>query len=227
MKQLWSKPVEQIAFTALETKTRVLGVTSPTHVDAVSDFAVAMAGTLAASGSRTILVDLTQPVQDNVGVPPWLPGEGGIGQSIRPASGGYDILQAIPTPETRLLFSNAELYRRTLSDELRHYTSVVLEMPPVIDGVMTSINPIGPALVCDSVIMMCTTNRTTREEIESALEPLRSAGAKLSGIVMNDDALPTLAEELAREARRLRLISPALADWLERKILASTLLNSR
>lgn len=227
MKQLWANSVEQIAFTALENKTRVLGITSPTHGDNVADLAAAMAGTLASSGSRTILIDLSQPVQLAAAAPAWLPGDSGTGQSIRPTAAGFDLLQATPTAETRLLFSNADLYRRMFSEELRHYNSIVIEMPPVMDGVMASINPVGPSLACDSVIMMCTTGQTTRDQMLAAVAPLRAAGAKLTGIVMNDSGLPTLAEELAREVRRLRPIAPALADWLEKKILSWELLNSR
>lgn len=227
MNKRWVQPVEQLAITALESNTRILGVTSPTHSDSSSELASSIAGTFASSGSRTILVDLSQPVQESSTPPPWLPGDGGIGQSIRSTPTGFDLLQAAPTPESRLLFSNAALYRRTFSEELRHYNSIVVEMPPLIDGVLTSVNPVGPALACDSVLMMCTTGRTTREQLQAAIEPLRAAGVKLSGIIMNDDAAPSLAEEFAREARRLRVVSPALADWLERKILSWKLLAER
>lgn len=227
MKKPWSKHVEQIVFSTLESKTRVLGVTSPSGEDNVADLSIAMAGTLASAGSRTILVDLSQPIRESVVPPPWLPGDGGIGQSVRPSAHGYDVLQAAPTPDTRLLFSNAELYRRTFAEELRHYTSIVIEMPPVLNGVLEQVNPIGPALACESVMMMCTAGHTAKEQLQAALAPLRSAGIALSGVVMDESASPTLAEELAREARRLRAISPALADWLERKLLSWTLLQGR
>lgn len=227
MKKLWSQPVEQIVFTALEHKTRVIGVTGPTHAEAVADLTATMAATFAASGSRTILIDLSQPVQDGSKSPPWVPGDGGIGQSIQPTPGGFDVLQASPTAETRLLFSNADLYRRTFEQELRHYTSILIELPPVINGVMTGINPVGPALACDGVILMCTTGRSSRDELQGAVDPLKEAGVKLAGVVMNDSVMPTLADELVREARRLRFISPALSDWLERWLKSISLLNSR
>lgn len=227
MKKLWSQPVEQIVFTALEHKTRVIGVTSPTHADSVADLTATMAATFAASGSRTILVDLSQPVLDGASTPPWVPGDGGIGQSIQPTAGGFDLLQAYPTAETRLLFSNADLYRRTFEQELRHYSSILIELPPVINGVMTSINPVGPALACDGVLLMCTTGRSSRSELQGAVDPLKDAGVKLAGIIMNDSTMPTLADELVREARRLRILSPAFSDWLERRLKSISLLNSR
>lgn len=226
MNKLWAKPIEQVAFTALENKTRVIGLTGATHTDRVSELAVALAGTLASSGSRTVLIDLSQPVQDGSAPPQWVPGDGGIGQSIRPTASGFDLLLAAPTPETRLLFSNAELYRRAFGDELHNYSSIVLEMPPVVDGVMATINPVGPALACDQVIMMCTTSRSTRDELKAAVQPLRSAGVKLSGVVMDDEAMPSLADEIAREIRRLRVISPAFAEWLEQRVRSLSLLNS-
>lgn len=227
MAKSWSKPIEQIALTLLETQTRVVGFTSPTADVAVGTVCASMAGTLAAFGSRTLLVDLSKPVVASTLTPPWLPGEGGIGQSIRQAREGFDVLEAAPTPETRLLFSNAELIRRMLSDELRPYGSILVEMPPVLDGEGNTINPVGPALACDSVIMMCSTGRTTKDQIQQAVDPLRSAGVKLGGVIMDDRNRPTLAEEMAQEVRRISAISPAFAEWLVRRIMSSSLLNGR
>ena len=83
MQQSWVRPVEQIVLPALEGKVRVLGITSPDGKVGVSMLAEAAANTLGRSGTKVLLLDLTEAIgRDDRNRPAWTPGEVGAIKAV-------------------------------------------------------------------------------------------------------------------------------------------------
>jgi Mrp family chromosome partitioning ATPase len=221
----WLRPIEQIVLAAIESKTRVLGLTSPDAGSGVSLLSSVIAESFTRSGHRTLLVDLTQAAQEAGSNRDWAPGQACVSQIIEPQPAGFDLLMAHPTGTTKFLFNNARHLRKTFVEELGQYAAIVVDLPAILHSRSDFINAAAAASACDAVLMVCITGKITRARLGMALEPLKLAGVNLLGMVLNDVQHPTLGVEIAREARRLFWIVPTFARWIERMALKSSLLN--
>lgn len=221
----WMRPIEQIVLPVLESKIRVLGFTSANHGAGVTSVTTAAALALAKSGIKVVVLDFTQPVANAADGSQWLPGEGGAQARITPAPGGYDLLAAIATEDTRYLFNSGKRLRRTLFEDLSEYAAVLVDLPPLLAARSDTINPVTAALACDQVLLVVANCRTSRDTARQAVELAKSSGIKLTGAIFNNCGAPTVGRDIARSARRYLAFAPALAKFIERKALGSSLLN--
>lgn len=225
MSDNWTNEIERLTFATFERGMRVVGVTSPQAKSGVSSVCRRLCEVMAKSGGRTLLVDLSGSTEESTGVAAWRPGTGGAGQSIRTDAAGYDRLVAAFDQETRYLFNSIDRLRRVFAEDLAHYDAIVLDMPSLPATGTSRLNGAPAAAACDGVLMVCLSGDVSREQLNAAVDALANVEAKLLGMVLNDMTNPTLGAELAREARRVRRYLPRLSGWLERKALASALLN--
>lgn len=225
MAEAWAQQIERIALATFQRGHRSVGVTSPQSGSGVSSVASGVARVAALSGSRTLLIDLTHTVEEHTYRSAWLPGQGGAGQAITRHADGYDRLVARFDQSTRLLFNNVERMRQTLNEDLAPYASIVVDAPavPTVDTI--HINGAAALAACDAAVLVCMSGKVSRADLEAATNALTNAQVNCLGLVLNDMHNPTLGAELAREARRLRRFLPRLSRWLERRALASALLN--
>lgn len=221
MRQSWIRPIEQVVLPALEGKLRVLGITSPDHGAGVTSVAQAAAETIARSGIRVLLLDLTQVTEAAGGWHGWIPGASGARESARPNPSGYDMLVAHPSAETRFLFNDGKRLRLALTDELAEYAVIIVDMPPLLDASSQIINPVAAALACDKVLMVYAKGLTKRVDMTAASDLARASGIKLEGLIFNELGQPSLAKELSAKIRRLAPLWPSLVGWLDRKIQSS------
>lgn len=171
---------------ALDSKTRVIGITSPDRGAGVSSLCRMVAESFAQSGAKTLLVDLSQQTDTAINArPAWMPG-GGATDFIQRDPRGYEIIASPPTTATRPLFNNVETLRRAFVDELSMYRTVVVDLPAIMEDVSGQINPVAVSRACDAVILVCVAGRTRRDRIAATVSTLAMAGVQLGGTVLND-----------------------------------------
>ena len=228
MRQSWIRPIELVVLPALDGKIRVLGFTSPGHGAGVTSVARAAAETIARSGVRTLLLDLTTAANGSALASEcagWIPGAHNVPASAQPHAAGYDILVAQPSAETRFLFNDAKRLRQALAAELRGYAVVVVDLPPLLDTGADIINPVAAALACDRVLMVYAKGLTKRVDMTAAGDLAQASGIKLEGLIFNERGEPPLGKELATKVARLTPIWPSLFGWIERRLQASPILR--
>jgi hypothetical protein len=190
----------------------------------VSTVARSTAEVFARSGFKTLLVDLTPPIQSTCDRPYW-PGGGDLRKCITCRNGASDRLIARPTPSTRSTLNNVEAVRKAFTVELAEYSQVVIDMPAILDVDEHLINPLAAAAACDAVLLVCLTGGLTEERLTRALDLTRAAGANVTGTVLNDKDHFTVGADLARAGKRLFGWTPRVSHWIERRTLESEFLN--
>jgi hypothetical protein len=140
---------------------------------------------------------------------------------------GLERLIAEPVGAARDPFNNVQLMRRLFHEELAQFEAIVVDLPPVVPrhGGRERINPLASIAACDGVYLVCMAGDVDSESLAQTMKLLRQCDAKLVGVVVNEALNPTLGEELAREARRLKRFLPGVSRWLETKALSARLIN--
>lgn len=216
----WTNGVDRVCIATFDRGVRVLAVAGARAGAGVSSLSGSIAESLSLSGRSTLLVDLSAP-GSNPATSSGVDGAPGIEQDER----GFDRMRVPHDARSRGLFSSTEHVRRLLDGQLKSYSSIVIDLPPLLDTSGQWVNPVAAAAGSDGVLLIAMTGRSTREDLAAARSLLELGGAKPVGIVMNDLAAPTLGAEVAREMRRIERFLPRLASWCSRKALASPLLN--
>ena len=187
----WLRPVEQIVLAARGAGLRVVGITSPHVESGVSTLSKEVAENYGSAGIRTLLVDMTAPVGEATFYKKsWFPGQSGALKPIRTLTAGYDQLTCLATNETRFLFNNTELLRRTLDNELDQYAAVILDLPPLLAQQPDLLNSLAIAVACDAVCIVCVTGGITHNELTTVSQMLKTTRVHLLGIVLNDFVAP-------------------------------------
>ena len=224
----WIRPVEKIVLPALENRIRILGFTAPKSGAGVSTLCRAAAETLARSGAKVLLLDLTTTAgcaADERNAKGWVPGESGMGELVTHHADGYDVLVARPQQTTRFLFNNSRRMRLTMAEELSGYAAIVVDLPPLLDADAGLINPVAAALLCDTVLLVCAKGQSSREDIRAAVDQAKLAGVKLSGTIFNEFGAKSLADQISHSIRHRLGFVPMLAGRLERMTQTSPLLR--
>jgi capsular exopolysaccharide synthesis family protein len=185
-----------LQFIDVANHPRSIVFTSSVPGEGKSSITANLAITLAAAGSRTVLVeaDLRQPkvaeylgLEGAVGLTSVLVGLAGLDDVLQPwgPDGGLDVLACgmIPPNPSELLGSAAMV---ALVRELEsRYEHVIIDSPPLL--------PVTDAAVLSKLtggaVMVVGAGRVNRDQVEKALESLGTVGAQVLGVVMN--RLPT------------------------------------
>lgn len=180
-----------VKFLAVDRDVRVVQVTSPSAGEGKTVTAANLAAVLAQAGDRVVLVsaDLRRPrVEEVLGIPmtPGLTGvligEVALPQAIRAVDGvpNLSVLaagQLSPNPSELLSGDRA----RQLFDVLAQtYDAVVIDCPPVL--------PVTDSLILarmsDATLLVTSVRKTSRRELERAVEVLDQVESRLSGAVI-------------------------------------------
>lgn len=225
MHSAWIRPVEQILLSAREKDWRVIGFTGLDDQLAISAVSVMVAETSARSGVPTLLIDLSEPAVEKIDGFSWAPGDTGIGQGIEADDRGFDRLFVRPTSDSRFRFNNVKALTETFDEELTRYERIVIDLPEVLRPNVDQVNPAASAAACDAVYMVCFANGVDRDAAYSSTALLKSAGALIGGIVMNETERVSTGEGIAISAMRCLAFAPRLANWVASRARASRLLN--
>ena len=180
-----------VKFLSVDRDVRVVQVTSPSPGEGKTVVAANLATVFAQTGDRVVLVggDLRRPrAEELLGVPltPGLTGvligEVSLPQAIRPVDGlaNLSVLPAgYPPPNPSELLSG-ERARRLIDVLAQTYDLVIIDCPPVL--------PVTDALVlarmADTTLLVTSANKTSRRELDRAVELLQQVGAPLVGSVL-------------------------------------------
>lgn len=183
--------VANIRFASVDDPIRVISVASSVPNEGKSSISVALAQALAASGQSTLLIecDMRRRTLANMlgthaqyGIYGVLSGKVDLEDAaVKTSTPGMFFLDAephIPNPvdilSSKRFASFVELVRRT-------YGYVVIDTPPIsafVDGAVISSN-------VDGTLLVARENFVKRDEILSAYDQLKKAGANVIGTVLN------------------------------------------
>ena len=222
----WSRTAEQVMLSILESKARVLAITSAIPAAGVSTVAEGLATAFARSGRKALLIDMTGTVDSGAAADSWAPGEPLAQDAVHTVSENLSRLSVVPTSANRALFGNVELFQKAFQRDLASYAHIVLDLPAVLETDAARLNPAAAARAADAVILVGLTGLTNRAELTEATQALRQVGANVAGLVLNDQYCATLGEEIADVSyNRLGQIAPRAAHWIAQKALATRYLG--
>jgi Mrp family chromosome partitioning ATPase len=223
--------LEAIHSRTLGNGTRTLAVASAVGGEGTTTLARALAERTAASGRRTLLVDLNLEhpslhAHYALGRSDWSPETAGDDGAILPS--GMDRLSVLPAP-TRVRdhwgFRDAETLRALIERWLVQFDRVVVDTSPLTRRNRQNVPADTVCAACAKTLLVVLAARTPESQLLESRQLLDAAGAELVGAVLNDRYLPGLASELMRETRRLDHLMPRAMAWLRQRIATSTLLN--
>lgn len=174
----WQRTVEQIILATPVAGARVVAITSPRPGAGVSSLCRVAAKVAARAGRHVLVLDLSQPAKDHRG-------DVLLG-SAEPMSDGFDIVTADTASKQAGLFNNADWIRQVLRDELTSYSTVFVDLPPLLGPANGRLNPLAAAVASDAVLLVSVAGLCAPSDVERASELLVAAGAPLIGAVLND-----------------------------------------
>ncbi|MTI18887.1 hypothetical protein E1162_16715 [Rhodobacteraceae bacterium RKSG542] len=225
-----SLEIERVFAQSFGQGLRTVGITAPQWDSGTSSLARSLAARSALSGRKTLYMDLSGPIieGDEELSTGWQPHLMGAGQAVE--TGGdepYDRLILKANMADAMAIRDTERLTAVLNSDLIRYRSVVVDLAPLPKSSPAALPSSIGAAACEGVILTSLVGAVSRENVVQTVDSIEATGTKLLGLVLNDRDYPTLGQEMAREALRLRRIFPWLANSLARRALNSKMLNSR
>jgi capsular exopolysaccharide synthesis family protein len=181
-----------LRFVDVANESRSIVFTSAIPGEGKSSVAANLAITLAAAGSRTVLVeaDLRQPMvaeymglEGAVGLTTVLIGSARLDDVLQPwgRSSGLDVLACGPMPPNPSELLGSAAMVGLLRELENRYEHVIIDSPPLL--------PVTDAAVLSKLtggaVMVVGAGRVDRDQVGKALDALAAVGAPVLGIVMN------------------------------------------
>lgn len=182
----WASSAEQIAISQIIKGTRLIGFVSPTAASSTSLFARMVAEAMGRAGLKILLANLNatqEVIHDTSPVAvsePWRPISDESNRLL-------DVLSANVTAETKPLFNNNGWLGNFFAEQLRTYSTVILDLPPLIHEQKNKLSPLAAASVCQAIVLMCPIGSVTRPQLASSLQLLQSAEVNVIGLVVEED----------------------------------------
>lgn len=219
--------LEHIYLGTIGRGARTVAVTGVQSGDGVSLLAQALAARAADAGLNAIYLDLNL-FRPAFGGPQigWRPGDQSVHQALLPPEGTRSFqVVASPPRENGLLFRESSSLRQLLTQQLATYDVVIVDTSALCAVNRANIPAEILAAACDTCVLVMLAGVTKNEAARLAIDRLKSAGAKIAGVVLNDRDNPTLADEMCREVNRLRRLLPGLTRRLCRWLRGRDLLR--
>lgn len=185
-----------LKFIDVANHPRSIVFTSSVSGEGKSSITANLAITLAAAGSRTVLVeaDLRQPqvaqymgLEGAVGLTSVLVGAARLEHVLQPwgASGGLDVLASGPIPPNPSELLGSAAMVALLAELAGRYEHIIIDSPPLLPATDAAVL----SKLTGGVVMVVGAGRANRDQVEKALDALGTVGAHVLGVVMN--RLPT------------------------------------
>jgi Mrp family chromosome partitioning ATPase len=220
----WLSGAEQIVVPATINGVRVLGFVGAESGSGVTSLARTAAEALVKTGAHVLYADLASPLPDNVS--PLRAGKAAQhwrGPTLDQTT-GMNVTAPLGTYDTRFLFNNIAWLRDEFETTFRAYSNIIVDLPPLSNDRLDSINPLAAA-ACEATVLICVRGRTTRRQIENAIELLKSARVNLVGTVLNEADYTAAGEEMAKNARAWLPRFAGINEYVARKLAASEMLR--
>lgn len=171
---------------------KTLLITSPSPGEGKSTLASNLAIAMAQAGNRILLLDadFRKPTQQkvwdidrSVGLSNVLAGKQTLDEAIHQTPvPGLDVLPCGPIPANPSEILNSQMFADVLAEVAQRYDHVLLDSPPVM--------PVTDARIlaasADATLLAVRAEKTQRKAAVFARDVLRSVGARLLGVVVND-----------------------------------------
>lgn len=181
-----------VLFSTPNAPPRVLVVTSAAASEGKTSTSLNLASTLAASGSRTLLIDadLRRPschrafgIANDTGLSRYLAGQVDFDDVVRVLDvPNLLFVPAGPTPPNPAELVGSERMRDTLEKLRDEYDFVIVDSPPTL--------PVTDAVLlgreADGVVLVVKGNDTPRELVKRARDQLQQAGVHILGALVNN-----------------------------------------
>lgn len=181
-----------VLFSTPNAPPRVLVVTSAAASEGKTSTSLNLASTLAASGSRTLLIDadLRRPschrafgIANDTGLSRYLAGQVELDDVVRVLDvPNLLFVPAGPTPPNPAELVGSERMRETLEKLRDDYDFVIVDSPPTL--------PVTDAVLlgreADGVVLVVKGNDTPRELVKRARDQLQQAGVHILGALVNN-----------------------------------------
>jgi capsular exopolysaccharide synthesis family protein len=173
-------------------RAKTLLITSPAPGEGKTTLTSNLAIAMAQAGNRILLLDadFRKPTQHkifsadkSVGLSSVLAEEVALDQAIHPTGvPGLDLLPCGPIPANPSEILNSQMFADLLQELSRRYDHVLLDSPPVV--------PVTDARIlaasADATVIALRAEQSTRKTALYARDVLRSVGANILGVVVND-----------------------------------------
>jgi len=219
----WQPQIRKLALTSWGEGRRVIAVAGVAPGSGVSTLCRGLADYAARAGKKTVLVDLSEHLR--LSQSDW-PSCEGPGEAFPVGQSGFDVKSASENGNGPSITNIARL-RHIIETSTANYDCVVVDIAPINELGTRIADGAAAAAACGQVYIVALAGQIDRASFASCLNLLSASGVVLRGLVLNDRFNPTLAAEMAREAERLRVLSPRLSRWLARKALANRFLSER
>jgi Mrp family chromosome partitioning ATPase len=181
----WASSAEQIAISQIIKGTRLIGFISPTAASGTSLFARMVAEAMGRAGLKILLANLNatqEVIHETAAVAvtePWRPISDESNRLL-------DMLSANVTAETKPLFNNNGWLGSFFAEQLRTYSIVILDLPPLIQEHKNKLSPLAAASICQGIVLMCPTGGVTRAQVSRSLQLLQAAEVNVIGLVVEE-----------------------------------------
>lgn len=222
--------IDAVYRTADVASVRSVGVTSPGPGEGSTTLACALALRAAAGERETLLVDLGGGGASRLWqrpATPWTNAPGSAEAAMQSVGPALTLLPGPGAGPIPPILRERSALAGLVEQWKTRFAAVVVDLPPLDGGPAFGADPVSAAQALDGVVLSVMVRRTREAALIGAVEALAAAGVRTLGVVANDRENPTLASEIAREARRLRRFMPSLALRIERLALSSPLLSRR
>jgi hypothetical protein len=218
----WQPLVRKLALTNWGEGQRMTALAGIDEQSGVSTLCAELAAFSARSGRRTALLEMARPIdQASEG---WRL-DTAPDKAIARDDAGFDRI-AIACAEDGQSLSDISLLRSGI-EQLGGYDTLVADVAPLREIGTRAVDGPAAAAACGRIYLVPLAGQIDRAALASTVGLLNASHIELAGLILNDRFNPSLAAELAREAERLRIISPRLSRWLARKAYSSRFLSER
>lgn len=235
MHELHDSPaIDAIYNQLVRDQVTLLSVASATEQCGNTLISLALAKRLAQADKQVLLIEFnsqapslhwhTQTKQSH-----WLPSDGQWLDALEKTDQPRLMVLNAPLCQSDQLdsieFRNAELLGQFFQQTLSQFDLVVCDTPALLNPKEGLTCGVTIASVCDGCLLNVLSSVTNESQIDEVKRLLKQAKVTLFGAVMNDRYCPSLQQEILRELKRFERFMPRLCNWLQRKVLASQLIN--
>lgn len=221
----------------LDSKKQVVVMTASTSGEGVTTLAHIMATRAADAGTKTLLVDLNLK---NSGLTSLLGHRNctwdiagrdkhdPLVNAARPVE-GVPNLHLLPAPddlESVMYLRDSKRARSVFENLLQHFDYVLVDTTPIDAMNRQNADAVLLAAAADDTIMVLLAGSTPTRLAQKAVQQLQGAGARLSGVLVNDLRNPPLQISLMRLIDRLYWLNDDFRRWLRQKVMQCTWLES-
>ncbi len=206
-------------------EARIVALAGPRQGIATEHIARLLAENVAASGLKTLVIDVAGTIEASLPATIWRPGRPLGEDALVVMPGDFDLLVPAVSTAVRPLFNNRERLQTALDQDFADYDIIIFHLPPVLEAHRGAANPISVARAADAVLLMCATGRTELDDAAKAAEALRQADANLIGTILDDSERVHPGVEMAEFIERIYIIPGPIRRWLAKLCRTSPLLN--